>query len=321
MQLIVFSVLTVVAQAKIHLRDHSALSRNVKSKSERNMDECVEFFTAARARSPWLSQDRRTWQQAIEYGTDQCAVTLSPSTADSTYICKHFREFMTDSFIDFIQTKPLTVEQVCKHTEYHLAELKVQTVNMPNVAGDNSTIEEFFVHGDCPSAIQTALHGRTGLPKSEVPDFWYTFCVSQDCAHYLPSRHRWCEINHAPSPTHSNAICLLVQEFAKENLHKIKEAELGPRELCALYAGFMSEVHINSDAYEYVIHAGSKKDIPDPKDPEKALVHSQLINAATGHFIRDNMAHPVRPQHDSGTATLRGFSAMLLAVAGLLIRG
>merc|ERR1719387_2923712 len=88
---------------------------------------------------------------------------------------------------------------------------------------------------------------------------------------------------------------------------------------CALYAGFMSEVHINSDAYEYVIHAGSKKDIPDPKDPEKALVHSQLINAATGHFIRDNMAHPVRPQHDSGTSTLRGFSAMLLAVAGLLI--
>jgi len=316
MQLVVLAVLTVLAQAKVHLRDHSALARNVKSKTHKNFDECVEFFTKARARSHWLSADRRTPDQAIEYGTDQCALTLSPATADHTYVCKHFREFMKDSFIDFIQDKPLTIEQVCKHTEYHLHELRVQTVNVPNVAGDNATAEEFFVHGDCPTAVEAAMGDRKTLPKSEVPDFWYTFCVSQDCAHYLPSRHRWCEINHAPTPTHSNAICLLVQAHATENLAKFKGGELGPKDMCAIYASFMQEVLHNAEAYEYVIHEGSKENIPTPEDPAKALVHSRLLNDVTAHFIRDNQAHPVRPNQDSGATHMR-WSAVAVGMVAL----
>lgn len=312
MQLTVLALIAGLAQAKVQLRDHNVLATNSRSLTGKNMDDCVKFFSKA------IPEEGRTKDKVVEYATDQCALKLSPTTADHTYVCKHFSEFLRDSFIDFVKDTPLTVEQACKHTEYHLHELRVQTVNVPNVAGDNSSAEEFFVHGDCPTAIESAMADKNPMPKSDVPSFWYTFCVSQDCAHYLPSRHRWCQVNHAPSPTHSNAICLLVEEYANENLPKVKSPKLDPKEMCALYAGFMSEVLRNAEAYEYVVHEGSKDNVPEPNDPSKALVHSQLLNNVAAHNLRDNAAKPVKPTHSG--ANLCGWSAVLVMVAALATR-
>merc|ERR1719271_1201502 len=100
------------------------------------------------------------------------------------------------------------------------------------MAIENATLEEFGVHEKCVPAVNKAMKPETSMKKEKVPDFWYTFCVSQDCAHYLPSRHRWCVMNHAPTPTHSNAICLLVQEFAQESLGSYKQDALGADDLC-----------------------------------------------------------------------------------------
>jgi len=243
----------------------------------------------------------------IEKAQDYCALKY---TADHSYVCPYFKWFIENSMVDegVRRDRPLNAKQLCYLTEYHLHELKDQTMNVPNMAADNATLDEFNVHEKCIPATTKAMKPEKAIATEKVPDFWYQFCLSQDCAHYLPSRHRWCSINKSPTPQHSNQLCLLVRDFALRSSGSYG-ASMTAKDMCGMYAGFVDESLLNADAYEYVVHDGSKNHIPELTDPKKALLHSQLLNTAGAHHIRDNSATPVKP--DKAGAADHGFVAIL----------
>jgi len=305
MKLIVLVALTTVALAS-HIRiaqqkrqQQSLLSTKV-GKTEA---QCIEVA------SKFVPPDGAVPDSIIEKSQDYCALRY---TAEHSYVCPHFKDFIENSMMDegVDRTKPLTAPKLCYLTEYHVHELRVQSLNVPNMAIKNATLEEFGVHEDCVPAISKAMKPDTTMPKDKVPDFWYQFCLSQDCAHYLPSRHRWCKINKSPTPQHSNQLCLLVRDYAIRGIGAFKDM-MTAQDMCKMYIGFMDESLVNVEAYEYVVHDGSKKNIAEPRDPQKALLHSQLINTAGAHHIRDNSASPVKPVEKSGVASY-GLGAILV---------
>jgi len=284
-------------------KQQQSLLSSVSTKVGKTEAQCIEVakkFVPAKGAVP---------DSIIEKSQDYCALRF---TADHSYVCPHFKDFIENSMMDegVDRTKPHTASMLCYLTEYHVSELRVQTMNIPNMAVDNATLEEFGVHEDCVPAVTKAMAPETAMPKEKVPDFWYQFCLSQDCAHYLPSRHRWCKINKSPTPQHSNQLCLLVRDYAIRGVGSFDDM-MSAHDMCKMYLGFIDESLVNVEAYEYVVHEGSKDNIPEPADPQKALLHSQLINTAGGHFVRDNMASPVKPI-DKSSASKYGLGALLV---------
>merc|ERR1719160_505779 len=117
-------------------------------------------------------------------------------------------------------------------------------MNVPNVASKNATLEEFGLHEDCEPAVAKAMKPEKALAKDKIPDFWYQFCLTQDCAHYLPSRHRWCTINKSPTPQHSNQLCLGVRDYAIRNSGSFDD-KMTAEDLCKMYIGFVGESLVN----------------------------------------------------------------------------
>jgi hypothetical protein len=307
MKLNVFVVLFSVTSGGRSTIRHKSLLSVQSSKSEA---ECLKVMTE------FVSPEGLVPDSIIEKSQDYCALRF---TAENSYVCPKFKNFVQNSMADegVDRTKPLKPAQVCYLTEYHLHELRVQTMNIPNMAAGNATLEEFGVHEDCKGAVAKAMSPDTALPKEKVPDFWYQFCLSQDCAHYLPSRHRWCKINKSPTPQHSNQLCLLVRTYAQSSLGSFENGKLGPDDVCAMYLGFVDESLHNAEAYEYVVRDGSKANIPEPNDPGKALLHSQMLNIAGSHHIRDNTAHPVKPEDKSNTRCHSYWMILFLSVVAL----
>jgi len=271
-------------------QQHSLLSTKVGKTKE----ECIEVA------KKFVPPEGAVPDKIIESSQDYCALRY---TANHSYVCPHFKEFIENSMMDegVDRTKPLTAAKLCYLTEYHVSELRIQTLNVPNMVVDNATLEEFGIHKKCVPAISKAMKPETTMPKEKVPDFWYQFCLSQDCAHYLPSRHRWCSINKSPTPQHSNQLCLLVRDYAIRSAPNFPD-KMTAKDMCSLYIGFADESLVNVEAYEYVVHDGSKDNILVPTDPQKALLHSQLVNTAGGHYIRDNAASPVKPEQSSASS-------------------
>lgn len=302
MKLTVFVTVLSVAVASLarnpqQKKQQSLLSTQV----DRTAEECVEVATK------FVPPQGAIPDKIIESSQDYCALRFD---ADRSYVCPAFRNFIANSMADetIKRDKPLNPNQLCYLTEYHIHELRIQSLNVPNMAVDNATLEEFGVHEACVPAVEKAMKPEKALPTEKVPDFWYQFCLSQHCAHYLPSRHRWCTLNKSPTPQHSNQLCLLVRDYAIRNQGTFGSSMVA-KDMCKMYVGFMDESLVNVEAYEYVVHDGSKANIAEPKDPQKALLHSQLINTAGGHYIRDNAAKPVKPQQSS--AASYGLGAIL----------
>jgi len=304
MKLIVLAASIAVALAS-HMRSAKQKQQQslLSAKAGKTEAQCIEVA------SKFVPPDGAVPDSIIEKSQDYCALRY---TAEHSYVCPHFKDFIENSMMDegVDRTKPLTPPKLCYLTEYHVSELRVQTLNIPNMAIDNATLEEFGVHEDCVPAISKAMKPETSMPKDKVPDFWYQFCLSQDCAHYLPSRHRWCKINKSPTPQHSNQLCLLVRDYAIRGSASFSD-KMTAQDMCKMYIGFMDESLVNVEAYEYVVHDGSKKNIAEPRDPQKALLHSQLINTAGAHHIRDNSASPVKPIEKSSAASY-GLGAIMV---------
>jgi len=308
MKLNVFSAIISVAAAgrTSPLRQQSLLA----VKSSKNEAECLKVV------EKFVDPEGMVPDTIIEKSQDYCALRY---TAENSYVCPKFKNFIQNSMEDegVDRTKPLKPAQVCYLTEYHLSELRVQTMNIPNMAAKNATLEEFGVNEKCEPAVAKAMKPEEALPKAKVPDFWYQFCLSQDCAHYLPSRHRWCAINKSPTPQHSNQLCLLVRSYAQTSLSSFENSKLGPDDICAMYIGFVDESLHNAEAYEYVVREGSKANIIEPNDPGKALLHSQMLNTAESHHFRDNAARPVKPVKKS-SASCHAFVSIVLSTFAFL---
>merc|ERR1719265_1745479 len=286
------------------------------------MRVATEFLGDAKRAS---DGEQITTLHSIEKATDYCAIKHKED-ADN-YVCPHFRRFLDQAFHDLddsnVSDRTITVKRFCVWAENHYDAMSQQVTTLQDIAEGNDILH-FKISEKCPAAVAEAIEPKEKLPKEKVPDFWYALCVSQDCAHYLPSRTKWCSIN-LPHPRHSIEVCELAREYAKEDAANFNGDEMNPEEICASYGRFMDEVRLTVEAYAHVMHGASRKDIPVPEDQIRALTSSKLLNDAAGHHLRDHAAHKVipftetkeEPYYHSAATTIRG-PMTLLGGLGLL---
>merc|ERR1719198_605521 len=174
----------------------------------------------------------------------------------------------------------------------------------------------FKLSETCDKAVSGAIAPEEEVSATSVPDFWYAMCFNQDCAHFLPSRTRWCNINKTPS--HSAKVCQGLRAFALDE-SKVKKGQLmTANEICEVYQDFVTETGIDIEAYESVMQGDSAKRVPVPSDTVRALLSSQLVNQAGTHFLRDHEGSPVEPVR-SGASKAGAAAALLLPAAAALM--
>jgi hypothetical protein len=257
-------------------------------------------------------------QSAVEKAVDFCAV--DKAVGDKTYVCPHFKEAVTAAFKDVDPSEGIDYKRFCEITEEYMLEMR-GAARVPNIGAGPMT--NFKISETCEMAVTGALAPKKDCSVDEVPDFWYSMCFNQDCAHFLPSRTRWCSINRAP--THSHKVCDGVRKFAKDEstlLMKLagKEA-VSPEKICSIYGEFVTETGIDIEAYEAVMLGDSVKYVPVPDAAVRALLGSRLTNQAGSHYLRDNEGSPVQPVEKlphSGATKAGALLALALPLAAML---
>mmetsp|Transcript_96694 Transcript_96694/g.167825 ORF Transcript_96694/g.167825 Transcript_96694/m.167825 type:complete len:318 (+) Transcript_96694:88-1041(+) len=229
---------------------------------------------------------------AIERAVDSCA--LDKRLDDRNYVCPHYHELLTNAFARESTTKEYTAASFCKVTETYTMQMQTAPY-VPNV-GTGSGFS-FELSQKCEPTVAKAIAPAEALAGPSVPDFWYAMCMSQDCAHFLPSRTRWCDVNRAP--THSAAVCEGIRTFAKDEVTIVSAKEMEPTDICKIYSEFVEETLINLEAYMHVIHHSHKNNVPTPEDAQRALRSSQLVNNAGKNYLKDNNGDYVKPNHSS----------------------
>jgi hypothetical protein len=226
---------------------------------------------------------------AIEHAMDHCA--LDKKVDDRNFVCPHFKEVLTNAFARESTFKEFTVDSFCDVAETYVYALKYGAANIANVAGKGKG-KDFEVSKDCEPIVVDTFKPETSLPSTSVPDFWYALCMNQDCAHFLPSRTRWCTQNRAP--VHSAAVCEAIRTYARDEVVVVGEKNLDAKEVCDIYDEFVEDSYINVEAYMHVMHHQKKHPVPSPDDPERALASARMKNDAGAHQIRDSAGDPVK---------------------------
>lgn len=233
---------------------------------------------------------------AIERATDNCA--LDKRVDDRNYVCPHYHELLTNAFARESTVKEYTAASFCKITEAYAMQMQ-SAPYVPN-AGTGHGVD-FELSEKCVPTVAKAIAPAKALKGASVPDFWFAMCVSQDCAHFLPSRTRWCDVDRAP--THSASVCEAVRTFAKDEETVVGAKELAPLEICNIYDEFVQETNINVEAYMHVIHHSHKRNVPTPEDAKRALRSSRLVNNAGKNYLKDNVGDYVKPSESSAVLT------------------
>merc|ERR1719263_1642644 len=245
-----------------------------------------------------------TPKAAIEKAVDHCA--LDKSIDDRNYVCPHVKEGLLAAFARLPADRKLSAGDFCELTEAYYIGLRGAS-RVPNVG--HGPLVDFTEGKGCAPAVEAALASEKSLDASKVADFWYAMCLNQDCAHFLPSRTRWCSIDNS-QPTHGVEVCDAARLFASDAVTALgaPSAGYGPEELCGIYADFVKELGVDVEAYEHFMHVDARHRVTNPEDPHRALQSSQLKNDAASHKLRDG-AKPVR----SAAAT----TGLALAALGL----
>lgn len=242
----------------------------------------------------------------IQKAADHCAV--DKSTEDKNYVCPHFQEGLEGAFGSQPADRTFDAEQFCWQAEGYFIELR-GAARVPNMG--SGPLVNFHLSASCQPAVSSAFAPDKTLKTEHVPDFWYAMCVNQDCAHFLPSRTRWCDVER--DPTHSIAVCDSLRTFAKDEVSVLGDGDMTPDEVCDVYSEFVKEMGINVEAYEHVMHKDTRHRLPKPDDHVRALQSSNLVNEAKANELRDNAAHPVEPVHRSGVASVTAPVGLLMA--------
>jgi len=247
---------------------------------------------------------------AIEDATDYCAT--DKKVDDRNYVCPHVKEGLQGAFSRLADDKKLSVSDFCEVSEAYFIGLR-GTTRVPN-AGSGSIINFDAGRDDCRPAVRTALNEEKSLSASHVPDFWYAMCLNQDCAHFLPSRTRWCNVDR--QPTHGVEVCTALRKFAQDETTILgaKEDGYGPKVLCDMYEDFVKEMGQDVEAYEHFIHIDTRHRIDTPHDKKRALQSSQLVNDAAAHNIRDKAGSPPKSSATKTSGFLTGLVAMNVAL-------
>lgn len=248
-----------------------------------------------------------TKERAIEKATDHCAV--DKRIDDKNYVCPHFKEGLKISFEPYDSDQEFTAQDFCEVAEQGSLDIR-GAARLPGI-GEGPLIE-FRLAKTCASMVEATMKPSKELESSKVPDFWYSMCLNQDCAHFLQSRTRWCSVSHPP--THSVNVCNAMRDFAKDEVSVLGSGKMNSEQLCDMYAEFVKEMGENVEAYEHVMHIASEKRVPVPGDPARALQSSQLVNDAASHHIRDNQGAQVKSAAStSAVSSILGlFSVSLL---------
>jgi len=240
---------------------------------------------------------------ALQKAVDRCAQKFAKK--DRNYVCTHFREALEGSFETLPASATVDAQTFCEATEGRMLELRGAT-RIPSVGTGPMT--DFKVSERCMKAVEDAMAPKKTMHAAHVPDFWYTFCLNQNCAHFLPSRTRWCNVQQ--QPTHGVRVCEAARKFAVDEVAVRGDGQLMPDEVCSVYAEFVEEMGIDVEAYEHVVHGDSRQKVPSPGDPERALQSSQMKNDATkGDFE----SQPPTPKSGSVSGHTLGKLTVLIA--------
>jgi len=250
-------------------------------------------------------------ERAIERAMDECA--LSKREDDRNYVCLHFQEALKNAFASVPATQDLTPESFCEVSENYMLALRGAS-RVANVG--SGPLINFKISKNCEPTVKSKFGGKDTMAASKVPDLWYGLCMNQDCAHYLPSRTRWCEVTEIP--THSASVCEAAMKFAKDGVAAMGKSSLTAKEACDLYGDFVTETGYDVEAYEHVVHGDTRSRVPNLRDKKRALASSRMVNNAGKHDLRDNAGSPVVKNAASHTlpgATLTAAAAATLAMA------
>jgi len=247
---------------------------------------------------------------AIEDAVDYCAV--DKKVDDKNYVCPHVKEGLQDAFSQLPEDKKLSVRDFCEVSEAYFIGLRGAT-RVPN-AGSGSILNFDAGRHDCRPAVSAALKEEKSLSAAMVPDFWYAMCLNQDCAHFLPSRTRWCNVDR--QATHGVEVCTALRKFAQDETTVLgaEENGYGPKVLCDMYEEFVKEMGQDVESYEHFIHVDTRHRIEVPHDMKRALHSSQLTNDAAAHSIRDRAGPPPKSAARQATLVLKGPLTMTVAL-------
>lgn len=249
---------------------------------------------------------------AIERAVDHCAI--SKREDDRNYVCLHFQEALKDAFAS-APSAALTAQSFCEVSENWMLALRGAT-RIANIG--HGPLINFKISKSCESTVKAHFSGQETIDSAKVPDLWYGLCMNQDCAHYLPSRTRWCQVQEIP--THSAAVCDAAMKFSSDGVKAMNKASMTPTEVCDLYGDFVAEIGYDVEAYEHVIHEDTAHRIPGLGDKKRALASSRLLNNAGKHHLRDNKGSPIvknaaaLPAALTGGATVAALAAVALSL-------
>lgn len=221
-----------------------------------------------------------TKYRAIEGAMDNCA--LSKKVEDNNFVCPHYREVLNQAFAREPTDRLFSAKTFCKVAEVYVSQLR-EAAKIPHM-GTGAGFK-FKLSKDCKPIVMASLAPEKTLPSRNAPDFWYALCMNQDCAHFLPSRTRWCSESH--QPTHSAAVCEAVRRFAHDEITIFSKQELDAGEVCDMYDEFVEASHIDVDAYMHVVHGKEHHAVPVPANPSRALDSAKMKHEAKKHGMRD----------------------------------
>jgi len=225
------------------------------------------------------------------------------------YVCPHFEEGLESAFSTQPADRKFNAEDFCWLAETYFIELR-GAARVPNMG--SGPLINFQVSESCVPAVTSAFAPDKVLATEHVPDFWYAMCVNQDCAHFLPSRTRWCDVER--DPTHSIVVCDALRTFAKDEVSVLGAGDMTPNEVCDVYGEFVKEMGINVEAYEHVMHKDTHHRMPTPDDHLRALQSANMVNEANSHALRDGSGAHVKPVHARSAAHLAAPLTLLLSV-------
>eukprot|EP00397_Hematodinium_sp_SG-2012_P054527 GEMP01065828.1.p1 GENE.GEMP01065828.1~~GEMP01065828.1.p1 ORF type:complete len:265 (+),score=61.13 GEMP01065828.1:206-1000(+) len=251
-----------------------------------SMTDCLKYAKTVFAGKSMPLDD------AINAVADDCALT-KVSNAEN-YMCPDFRHFLTRAFHHTAAEMPqITAHIFCTYAENHYDDLRLEATHVGVDTGKEG-VEHWKVSRKCPEQMDKVLKERTSpLKAGDVPDFWYSYCMNDDCSHFLPSQYRWCK--KQATPQHSQDVCNDASNAAKDWANDFGiQKEVSAVDLCGMYDQFISSIHRQLNAYTHVVHEDSRDETP-PTNAERALGSSQMVNAAQNRYLRNNIARPVKP--------------------------
>lgn len=250
--------------------------------------------------------------KAVQRAMDHCA--LDKKVDDKNFVCPHYKEILEDAFRREDTTKLFTADSFCDVTEVYVSQLQ-GAHKIPNL-GKGAGFE-FVPHERCEPTVKASFkNGKSTLPANEAPDFWYATCMNQDCAHFLPSRTRWCSHDHAPA--HSASVCEAVRHYAKDDIFVMEKAtaqDLTAAQICKIYDEFVEDTHVNVEAYLHVVRGTEEHPVPSPENRARALKSAQMKNTAGKNNLRDSAATPVK---SDASTKVPAAAASVLAVLSLM---